>query len=254
MSMNSKHLFSIYIHPLALPIELCNTTDTPVFVLTGKTLVHRLTRILRLQTGDHVELFDKRYVAQASLQEITKSVVRVMLHAYAPLQKPTPSLTVLLPILKRDALNQAIYTCVEMSVNDICLMYTEKTHGQSFNTKEEERMQAVMVAAAEQSKQYVLPTVHAPKLLSELIATQIERDQRLCLDPHGTPLFEHLMHLRTHKQGSITLTFGPEGDFTPHEKTLLKSAGFQTCALTKTTLRAQQALVVALGALRSCIA
>ncbi len=44
---------------------------------------------------------------------------------------------------------------------------------------------------------------------------------------------------------------GPEGDLTKEEKAYLKEQGFLFCALTPTVLRAQQAVALGLGILRS---
>ena len=44
---------------------------------------------------------------------------------------------------------------------------------------------------------------------------------------------------------------GPEGDLTLEEKAYLKQLGFVFCALTPTVLRAQQAVALGLGVLRS---
>jgi len=46
---------------------------------------------------------------------------------------------------------------------------------------------------------------------------------------------------------------GPEGDLTAQEKELLKERGVQFLRLTPTILRAQQAVVVAMGIFRSLL-
>lgn len=53
------------------------------------------------------------------------------------------------------------------------------------------------------------------------------------------------------KPHAIIACAGPEGDLTYEEKMQLTEDGFAFCALTPTVLRAQQAIAIGLGAIRS---
>ena len=64
-------------------------------------------------------------------------------------------------------------------------------------------------------------------------------------------LWKVLEQIEHEKPETIVLSFGPEADLTDDERELLYQNQFVACALTPTVLRATQALVVALGALRS---
>ena len=52
---------------------------------------------------------------------------------------------------------------------------------------------------------------------------------------------------------NIVLMVGPEGDLMGDEKAYLNGNGFVFCQLTPTILRAQQAVTVSVGALRSLL-
>ena len=108
-----------------------------------------------------------------------------------------------------------------------------------------------MIAAAEQSKQYRIPTLHEPKPFEECIQ-QIE-NATFFFDPAGKELLPIIQSLHAEQPKGISLMIGPEGDLTAQEKFLLKERGVQFLRLTPTILRAQQAVAVSMGIFRSLI-
>ena len=114
-----------------------------------------------------------------------------------------------------------------------------------------------MIAAAEQSKQFSLPEIHAPRGLQEAVTQYAKHSIKLVADPAGDSLYKILTTLKQHahakSQTSIVMTLGPEGDFTADEKNLLNAAHYQSVRLTPTVLRSQQAGALLLGFIRSIV-
>ena len=163
-----------------------------------------------------------------------------------------PTVIFFLPLLKRDALEAALYSLVELGASEIRLMRTQKTQRVWGGAKEFDRLRTIMIAAAEQSKQYITPTLHEPQLFDEIVK---ELDGTSCLffDPQGADLFPVLQKFRKNMPQTISLMIGPEADVTSDEKQLLQEHGATFCRLTPTILRAQQAVAVSLGIIRSLI-
>ena len=110
-----------------------------------------------------------------------------------------------------------------------------------------------MQAAAEQSKNFAFPKLLGPIALDAAIKT-IHRDAiRIFFDPEGCNLTNIITSINTSLSTRIVLVIGPEGDLTADEKAYLNCNGFVFCRLTPTIMRAQQAVTVALGALRSLL-
>jgi len=250
--MTIKHEFAVYVPNLSSQLTL----KSEHLVLNHPDTVHRIRSVLRLSQGETITIFDGTHQVTCTISDINKttiSVAIVLMERTVPL---FPSITVLLPLLKREAFERMIYACVELGANTIQLMSTEKSQRPWRSDKELERVHAIMVAAAEQSKQFAIPEIHQPCTLQE--AVQLHAiDTRLVADPAGEPLYELLTRIRqkmqSQKEKSLVITMGPEGDFSDTEKEVLRAASYQPVKLTPTILRSQQAGALLLGIVRSIV-
>ncbi|MBA3536704.1 MAG: RNA methyltransferase, partial [Tatlockia sp.] len=129
---------------------------------------------------------------------------------------------------------------------------TRKTGRSWGDEKELQRAQKILVAAAEQAKQFVVPVL-LPVFSLELWLTKLDKDNNchLFFDAAGDPLSEVLPKLSKNNYQELIILSGPEGDLTLAEKEDLKRSNFIFSKLTPTILRAQQAVTIGLGILRS---
>jgi len=243
-----KHEFALYFDQLSLLLADKHLGDN--LRLINADLIHRITHVLRLQSTETIILFDSSIHARIRLSVLSKKHIEAILLNKSLNVVLKPSITVLLPILKRDAFEQAIYSCIELGANEIQLLEVQKAHRSFDEKKEVHRLHNIMVAAAEQSKQFALPVIRKPKNLVEILQ-ELHSKLIVCCDINGQPLLKILQELQSKQIQEIVLLIGPEGDFTDEERSYMTDNNVQLCALTPTVLRAQQALVVALGVLRS---
>ncbi len=150
-------------------------------------------------------------------------------------------------MLKRDALEDALYACVELGANIVQLVFTEKVHRSWGGQKELERLQRIIIAAAEQSKNFAIPVLSEPVQLDALSFNV--SDTHILFEPSGGSLPEILETVQKPKK--LVLAIGPEADLSQREKNFLINNGFILCKLTSTILRARQAVVLGLGIFRS---
>ena len=248
---NSKHHeFAIYLKNLSEQKLKPNT----IARISNTDLFHRITRVLRLKKDEFFILFDRSVncsvVLLAASQKDTIKVEVVECNQNTIL---SPNIKFLLPILKRDAFEQAIYSLVEFGANTIQLITTQKTQRKWGGQKEVERLEKVMIAAAEQSKNYALPNLCVPKALDQIVQNLEKQATKIFFDPIGSDTFFVLENMRKSLPEHMILLVGPEGDLTNDEKSILKENNVKFCRLTPTILRAQQAVVVSLGIIRSLI-
>jgi RsmE family RNA methyltransferase len=150
-------------------------------------------------------------------------------------------------LLKREALEQAIYSAVELGVNKVQLLITEKVQ-RNWQVKELERLKHIMIAAAEQSKCFAIPQLLEPVPLLDVPLS----GSTVFFDPEGEALADVLIKDLYQKQiDSLTVVIGPEGDLTESEKFYLQKQQALFICLTPTILRAQQAVALGVGILRS---
>lgn len=241
---NKKHEFALYVSDLSHRIKNGNE-----IILDDNQSVHRIHTVLRLQAGDNLRVFDSECNALYIIREVSKKkVVGIIEHRDKnPILKPTVRLV--LPLLKKESLAQAFYSCVELGVQEIYLVSTAKTHRSTLSLHELDYLKKIAISAAEQSKNFVLPKIYAPQPLIKFLEESDVADAKIFFDPAGKSAKDTIVSRQF--AGSYMILIGPEGDLTGEEKAFLKNHDFLFCALTPTVLRAQQALVVGAGLIRS---
>lgn len=241
MQQSQSHLFSIF----TPHVKLDSWSVDQSISLHDDELVHRLSKVLRFNQGDQIVFFNAKMSALVLIQEISKKQIIVQVQNIQTHQTLTPQITFLLPLLKKEALEQAVYSLCELGINKIQLVITQKSRQSLLHDKEFARLQNIVIAAAEQSKNYSMSELVAPKKLSEVIdlATQ---SYNIVFDPAGASFFE----VRGNLKNSIQLLVGPEGGLTDQELSLVKKSNFASCALTPTILTAVQAVALGAGLMR----
>ncbi len=242
-----KHQFALYVESLSQEPGLLRPGSS--FVISDSELIHRITTVLRLQQSDEIILFDSTGHAFVTIKDLSKKRIVCSVQSYQKNQVLEPAITVLLPLLRREAFEEAVYSTVELGASAVQPVITAKAQRSWGGAKEKERVHRIMIAAAEQSKNFSLPTLHDPVELAQAVEEVSALPTKLFFDPTGSPLIP-LLHTLQEKPTAVACMIGPEGDLLEDEKALLKKNKFQFAALTPTILRAQQALVVGLGALR----
>ena len=242
--MQEKHVFALYIKDLDSAIS--NNT----IVLSDEQLVHRIVYVVRLQQDDTLILFDRTHHAMIQITAITKKNIQGTVIAIQENKLLSPKIKLLLPVLKKDALSEALYNAVEVGANEIQLVYTRKAQ-RAISNNEFERLERVAIAAAEQSKNFAFPVIN--KLIPLDDAVKLDNGVKLFFDPDGKPMHEILDALHQQKPDAITVLIGPEGDLTQEEKDLLANEQWIFCALTPTVLRSVQAVSIGMGIIRSMI-
>lgn len=250
MNPDSAHQFACYYASLSSLVS--HDKMGQIVQLEDATLAHRIHTILRMQAGDTITIFDRTHKILLELQDQPnkKSITGIIRKKEKNIAL-SPDILILLPVLKREALQDAIYACVELGATTIQLIVTSKTHAVRYDTIMAKRLQAIAISAAEQSKQFIVPTILPPIPLSQAIEQLPTNTLKLCFHPDGTSITSITTDLNA--SHSIIITIGPEGDFTKAEKAILRNNNFQFYRLTPTILRSQQALTLALGIVRSII-
>ena len=235
------HSMSEYSHEFALywPFtqQLCGKN---LYVIDDQDLYHRMVRVVRLQPGALCVLFNNKVHARIAITEITKKTVSCTICTYQEHRYLQPAVRLILPLLKRQALEEALYTAVELGVTTVQLVHTTKVH-RSWQEKDATRLEHVMIAAAEQSKNYAFPVIYSVKSLQECLNDLSLNSDKIVFDISGESFFEiHKQMICKHKY----IIIGPEGGLTIQELSMIKEHGFIACSLTPTVLRALQAAAV----------
>lgn len=245
-----KHEFALFVESLSVLVKSVRLEQD--LVISDETLFHRIKTVLRLVSGDRIVFFDSKVSVNCILTDfIGKKQVRCVVNQKKIHTALLPRVTFLLPVLKRDDFEQALYALTEVGVTTIQLVLTQKTRTAWSGQKELERAQRIIISAAEQSKNFSYPELKAPISLS--LALDISASAKIFFDPNGVSAFSCAQQLRDKHPDHIVLLVGPEGDLSKEEKKIVFAQEFLLCALTPTILRAVQAAGLGAGLVRSVL-
>lgn len=250
--MIDKHEFALFTQ---LPVKI--NIDSRLTLSDNNSdnnIVRRISIILRLKPQEFIILFDRYKAIRVELLKISSHDIICKIIDVNYLEEIKPHITLLLPILKKEALEAVLYSAVEMGVTSIQLISTQKSI-RNFTPKDYSRIDMIMIAAAEQSKQFVLPKIKSIITYSQLFIendfSNNSKDFKIIFSQNGRSLIDSLVCIKEKKPTSFTILVGPEGGLTEQEDSQAIAAGFIYTRLTNTTLRALQAVAVSLGIIRS---
>lgn len=247
-----KHEFALCVESLSLLIQKKGSGNSVIF--SDDKLFHRMATVLRLQIGDTCVFFDREvFITTTITAFVGKKQVHVTIQSVQPTVALYPNITFLLPLLKRDDLESALYSLVEVGVNTIQLVSTQKTGNQWSSDRDSERIQRILIAAAEQSKNFAYPQVKAPISLQAALKEYSGTATKIFFDPKGKKIFDVMQTLHSAQPEQVLLLVGPEGDLNLEEKKMVQANNFIFCALTPTIMRAVQAAAFAAGFVRSLL-
>lgn len=250
-----KHLFSIYLENLSEIVKELAVGQGLEF--KNKNVHARIVQVLRLQAGDSVVIFDDYLNLKIELLyqtfENNKNIFAKVLEKNKN-KELKPEVIVCPSLTKKHSFEELVYNASAIGATIIWPVITEKVQRKWGFEKERERLKKIIIAACEQSKNYILPELNEPIKLPLLLRGLQDLAGKKILFEHGEKsLLDFMSGLKNHKNGKICLLFGPEAGLTDQEIELSKVKGFETCALTPTILRSQEAVTVGLGIVRSII-
>lgn len=228
---------------------------TPMHLASGKTIelddenAHYVRTVLRLKKETEIILFNGtggEYLG--TVAEVSRKTVLIKIHRWLDRNIESPLLVTLgLGISRGDRMDLSVQKAVELGVNFITPLLTERCVVQFKGEKKPQRLlhwQKIVQHAAEQSGRTILPE------LNEIDHLQIWVDKqqglKVFLDPYANTTLADINPIDRH----VTLLTGPEGGFSDLERDLAKSAGFIPVRLGSRILRTETASLAALAAVQ----
>jgi len=225
--------------------------------LTGAQ-AHYLKNVLRRAAGDVVRVFNGRDGEFAGeIIEMKKKGGLVAVKAQTREQEAEPDLTLCFAPVKRGPLEMIIQKATEIGVANFAPVLTERTTAPKINI---ERLQAIAIEAAEQCGRMSVPAVAPPQKLSQMLNDWPAERLLMFCDEAGddeeaewggrrgraAPALDTLKAVDSKADGWAALT-GPEGGFSPAERTIIREKSFVTpVTLGPRILRADTAAISAL--------
>jgi 16S rRNA (uracil1498-N3)-methyltransferase len=222
---------------------------------------HHCMSVLRMQPGDKLVVFNGRgaeATARIAPESDRHEVKLTLLHQTKA--APLPCRILLgQAVPKGKNMDLIVQKATELGAAAIAPILSERTvarvDGEESAAAKQAKWQGVVIEAAKQCGQNWLPEVPPPRTLKEFFSHLPPVDLMLIasLQPDAGPLRPLLADYSASHGGkrpsSVLILVGPEGDFTPAEIALAKSAGCRPITLGPIVLRTETAAIYCLSVL-----
>jgi len=205
---------------------------------------HHLLKVLRFPQGKTITLFNgdgANYTAKI-LKANKTCTVQILTKSQNPSESKL-NLTLAQGIAKGDKMDFIIQKAVELGINKITPLFTERCIVRLKGTKLTTRhhhWQKIILNACEQSGRSLIPELTPPTLLTTFL--QHPTPNTFVLHPLATQTLLTLPPLT-----QATLLIGPEGGLTPAEITQATQANYHPLLLNTRTLRTETASLAAIA-------
>ena len=224
--------------------------------IEGEEAKHAL-KVMRLRTGDECEVFNGCGQAAVGRIAATAGTTCMSLADLRPLppMPPVAGITLALAIPKGANMDLIVQKAVEMGVQRIIPLITERTivrlDARDAAAKAAKWSRTVL-EACKQCGVNTLPVVETPQPYSVFLQrTDLPAQKIQCaIVPHARPLRELLESARAAGPQECVLLIGPEGDFSPAEYTAGEAAGYAPASLGPIILRVETAVFLAVASAR----
>jgi 16S rRNA (uracil1498-N3)-methyltransferase len=216
---------------------------------------HHCRDVLRLAKGDRATVFNGRGVeATVEIGEAARDRIplRVLQQTRTP---PLPAhITLAQAIPKGKNMELIIEKATELGASSIAPLISDRTIVQidaSDALRKQEKWQRVTIEAAKQCGQNWLPEIQMPRPLKAFFEAGTKFDLMLIasLQHDAQHLKRIIAEFGARPPTRALILVGPEGDFTPAELALAKSAGCRPITLGPIILRTETAAIYCLSVL-----
>ena len=228
---------------------------TPMHLASGKQIelddenAHYVRTVLRLKKDAEIILFNGsggEYLC--TVAEVSRKTVQIVINKWLDRSVESPLLITLgLGISRGDRMDFSVQKAVELGVNYITPLLTERCVVQFKGEKKPQRLlhwQKIVQHATEQSGRTTLPELTDIEYLKQWVSKQ--KGLKVFLDPYAESTLTDINPIDM----QVTLLTGPEGGFSDQEREVAKVAGFIPVRLGSRILRTETASLAALAALQ----
>lgn len=208
-----------------------------------RNAAHQIRRVLRLQRGDRVIVLDNsglEYVVR--LETVAESVAGTIEERMPAAAEPSLQLTLYLGLLKAARLELVLQKCTEIGVTRFVPMRTERSVAGAPAAGKQQRFEAIVREAAEQSRRGRLPAIEATVPFADAVEEAVAAGPAIVLWEEERDVL--LRDAPIPPPGKrLGLFVGPEGGFSGDEARLAVESGAVTATLGPRILRAETAAI-----------
>ena len=210
-----------------------------------KSQSHYVSKVMRLKEKEVFSLFNSSGEWEAKISNITKSIVEFNVTKQLRQKENTIDLWLAFSPIKSNYFNFMIQKATELGVTKFLPIIFERTIVRKIN---KERLEKVIIEAAEQSNRITVPIIEEPQKLKNFLSN----DMDLIFTDLNTANTKIDLTKLTTKPTCVII--GPEGDFSEQEREeILRFNDVQPIKINENILRSETAVISALSIINYAI-
>ena len=218
--------------PKSLSINLSDKLD--------KSQSHYVSKVMRTKENEVISLFNNTGEWEAKILTISKSLVEFKVIKQLRKKETSKELWLAFSPIKSNYFNFMIQKATELGITKFLPIIFDRTIVRKIN---KERLEKVIIEAAEQSNRIQVPTMEDSQSLNnflnkynvDLIFTDLNSDK-------------NKIDLKKFRNNPTCVMVGPEGDFSESEREeILSYKGVQAIKINENILRSETAVISAIS-------
>ena len=219
------------------------------------SIVHRLSRVLRLRRGDRLEIIHGDTFSEALLLRVGRDVAEAEIIASRPVApEPPPWIRLCPSLIRAQRFDLLMEKATELGAVEIRPVRATRSLAKSKSSERLGRWKRLITEAAEQCRREQRPAVYEPVAIHDLIAKPAAADTlRLmasALERERT--IPDVVGGRSELQ-AVQILVGPEGGFSEDEFAAAEQAGWVPVSLGPRPLRAETAGIVSVAIVQAAL-
>ena len=205
-----------------------------------KSQSHYVSKVMRVKVSEVFSLFNNSGEWKAKILTISKSIVEFNITKQLRQKESTKELWLAFSPIKSNYFNFMIQKATELGVTKFLPIIFDRTIVRKIN---KERLEKVIIEAAEQSNRINVPSIEEPQSLKDFLSN--EKMDLLFTDLNSQ---NKKIDLEKFTSNPSCVIIGPEGDFSEEERgQILAFKGIQPIKINENILRSETAVISALS-------
>jgi 16S rRNA (uracil1498-N3)-methyltransferase len=218
-------------YPESLSLNLRATLD--------KSQSHYVCKVMRIKENEVFSLFNSNGEWEVKILKISKSIVEFNVTKQLRQKENFKELWLAFSPIKSNYFNFMIQKATELGVTRFLPIIFDRTIVRKIN---KERLEKVIIEAAEQSNRINIPVIEQPQNLKSFLKNDMD------LIFTDLNVSNKKIDLKMITANPICVIIGPEGDFSELERQeILKFKGVQPIKINENILRSETAVISALS-------